>query len=249
MKPRMLNKGFRGNTGGNIYNMVFLSAIIHFVVITAILISVPSSSRHLTFGPVYSVQLVGPDVTFPRNSSLMRDILQPSEPANPIVLKKEVMSLTPTPTKKEETNKLNIEKAVSAIKQKDLNQQKASTANSKTGVSASVKEGSPQAEANSQKNEYMAIISSRIKENWSLPPALMPKENIETIIDVKISRNGALEYIGLEKNSGNRYFDDSALKAIKKSSPFPPFPFFVIDNYIEIGIRFHSAELRQKQER
>ena len=249
MKPRTLNSGFRGNTGGNIYNMVFLSAIIHFVVITAILISVPSSSRHLTFGPVYSVQLVGPDVAFPRNSSLMRDILQPSEPANSIVLKKEVMSLTPTPTKKEETNKLNIEKAVSAIKQKDLNQQKTSTANSKTSVSASVKEGSPQAEANSQKNEYMAIISSRIKENWSLPPALMPNENIETIIDVKISRNGALEYIGLEKNSGNRYFDESALKAIKKSSPFPPFPFFVIDNYIEIGIRFHSAELRQKQER
>jgi TonB family protein len=82
-----------------------------------------------------------------------------------------------------------------------------------------------------------------------LPPALMPKENIETIIDVKISRNGVLEYIGFEKNSGNRYFDDSALKAVKKSSPFPPFPSFIIDNYIEIGVRFHSAELRQKQER
>ncbi len=244
MKPRMLNKGFRGNTGGNIYNMVFLSAIIHLVVITAVLIAVPSSSKHLTFGPVYSVQLVGPDITLPRDSSLMQDILQTNEPASPIILKREVTGLTATPTKKEETNKLNIEKAVSAIKQKDLNQQKASAANSKTGVSASVKGGSPQAEANSQKNEYTAIIRSRIKGNWSLPPALMPKENIETIIDVRISRNGVLEYIGLEKNSGNRYFDDSALKAVKKSSPFPPFASFLIDNYIEIGIRFHSAELR-----
>lgn len=249
MKPRTLNKGFRGNTGGNIYNMVFLSAIIHFVVITAILISVPSSSRHLTFGPVYSVQLVGPDIVAPRDSSLMHDILQSSEPANSIVLKKEVTSLTSTPTKKEETNKLNIEKAVSAIQQKDLTRQEASRANAKTGVSASIKGMSPQAEVNSQKNEYIAIISSRIKGNWTLPPALMPKENIETIIDVKISRNGVLEYIGFEKNSGNRYFDDSALKAVKKSSPFPPFPSFIIENYIEIGFRFHSAELRQKQER
>jgi TolA protein len=179
----------------------------------------------------------------------MQDILQPSEPANSTVLKREVSSLTPTPTKKEETNKLNIEKAVSAIKQKDLNQQEASTANSKAGISASVKGRSPQTEVNSQKSEYIAIISSRIKGNWTLPPALMPKENVETIIDVKISRNGVLEYIGFEKNSGNRYFDDSALKAIKKSSPFPSFPSFIIENHIEIGIRFHSAELRQKQER
>jgi hypothetical protein len=128
MKPRTLNKGFRGNTGGNIYNMVFLSAIIHFAVITAILISVPSSSRHLTFGPVYSVQLVGPDIAFPRNSSLMQDILQPSEPINSIVLKKEVTSLTPTPTKKEETSKLNIEKAVSAIRQKECSTPQATPA-------------------------------------------------------------------------------------------------------------------------
>ena len=77
-----------------------------------------------------------------------------------------------------------------------------------------------------------------------MPQALMPKENIETIIDVKISRSGALEHMGFEKRSGNRYFDDSALRAVKKSSPFPPLPYWIMDNSIEIGIRFHSAELR-----
>jgi TonB family protein len=247
MKPGMLNNGFRGNTSGNIYNMVFLSAIIHFVLITTVLISVPSSSRHLTFGPVYSVQLVGPDIVSARNSSLMQDILQPSEPASSTVLKKEVSGLSPAPTKKEETSKLNVEKAVSAIKQKDLNQQhEASSTSSKTDTFASVKGKIPQIELNSQKNEYIAIVSSRIKGNWKLPSTLMPKDNIETIIDVKISRNGVLEYIAFEKSSGNRYFDDSALKAVKKSSPFPPFPSFIIDSYIEIGVRFHSAELRQK---
>jgi TonB family protein len=77
-----------------------------------------------------------------------------------------------------------------------------------------------------------------------MPQALMPKENIETIIDVKISRSGTLEYVGFEKRSGNRYFDDSALRAVKKSSPFPPLPYWIMDKNIEIGIRFHSEELR-----
>jgi TonB family protein len=77
-----------------------------------------------------------------------------------------------------------------------------------------------------------------------MPQALLPKENIETIIDVKISRSGTPEYMGFEKRSGNRYFDDSALRAVKKSSPFPPLPYWIMDKRIEIGIRFHSEELR-----
>ena len=72
----------------------------------------------------------------------------------------------------------------------------------------------------------------------------MPEKNITTIIDVKISRSGALEYLDFEKRSGNRYFDDSALRAVKKSNPFPPLPYWIRDKSIEIGIRFHSAELR-----
>jgi len=38
--------------------------------------------------------------------------------------------------------------------------------------------------------------------------------------------------------------DDSAMKAVQKSIPFPPFPEGMMDNYIEIGIRFPSSDLR-----
>jgi TonB family protein len=50
--------------------------------------------------------------------------------------------------------------------------------------------------------------------------------------------------MSFEKRSGNRFFDDSTLRAVKKSSPFPPLPSWIMDSSIEIGIRFHSAELR-----
>jgi TonB family protein len=241
MTPRTFNNGYRGNNG-NIYNMIFLSLIIHLIVITVILISVPTTSRRLTFGMAYSVQLVGPEVILPaKDPSVLKDILQPNEATSSIIIKREIIGLASTPAKKEETAKLNIEKAVGAIRQKELAKpETAAAASASTPGRAKM----PESEVNAQAKEYIGVVWSRVKGNWTMPQALMPKENIETIIDVKISRSGALEYVEFEKRSGNRYFDDSALRAVKKSSPFPPLPDWIMDKNIEIGIRFHSAELR-----
>lgn len=244
MKPRMPINTSRGNPG-NIHKMLLLSLLIHLVVITALLVSVPSSSRRLTFGPVYSVQLVGSsEIASSIESSLLKDILQQGKETGSTILKREIASIGSTPVKKEETSNLNIEKAIDAIKQKDSSRQETTP---KSNINKSLSSGEimiSQAQTTAQTNEYIAVIWSRVKGNWTLPSALMPKENIETIIDIKISRNGALEHIVFEKSSGNRYFDDSAIKAVKKSSPFPPLPPYVSGNYIEIGIRFHSKELR-----
>jgi TonB family protein len=244
MKPRMPHNTSRGNPD-NIHKMLFLSLIIHLVVITALFIVVPSSSRRLTFGPIYSVQLVGSsEIASSIESSLLKDILQQREDASSNILKKEMMSTSSMPVKKEEPSSLNIEKAIDAIKQKDLSSQNTSTLTDKSSSNVPSAGGvTITAQANAA-NEYIAVIWSRVKRNWTLPVALMPKENIEAIIDVKISRNGTLEYMGLEKSSGNHYFDDSAVKAVKKSGPFPPLPYYISGNHIEIGIRFHSKELR-----
>ena len=201
---------------------------------------IPTTSRHLTFGAAYSVQLVGSDVILPAHDSFgLKDILQSKEAINPIIIKQKITSIVSTPAKNQETNKLNIEKAVSAIRQKER---------IKSNPTAVASAASPakisESEVNAQTKEYIGVVWSRVKKNWTMPQALMPKENIETIIDVKILRSGALDYMGFEKRSGNRYFDDSALRAVKKSSPFPPLPYWIMDKSIEIGIRFHSEELR-----
>jgi TonB family protein len=239
MTPRTFNNGYRGNDG-NFHNMIFLSLAIHLIVITIILISIPTTSRHLTFGTAYSVQLVGSEVVLPaHDSSGLKDILQSNEVTNPIIIKRKITSIASTPVKNQEIKKLNIEKAVSAIRQNQRDKQK-TTAVASAASPVKISES----EVNAQTKEYIGVVWSRVKKNWTMPQALMPKENIETIIDVKISRSGALEHMGFEKRSGNRYFDDSALRAVKKSSPFPPLPYWIMDKSIEIGIRFHSAELR-----
>ena len=122
MTPRKLSNGYRDNNG-NIYNMIFLSLIIHVIVITVLLISIPTASRHLTFGAAYSVSLVGSADPGPANdASGLQDILQQNEAAHSIILKSKITSIYSTPVKNQETHKLNIEKAVSAIRKKDLRQ-------------------------------------------------------------------------------------------------------------------------------
>jgi colicin import membrane protein len=230
----------------NFYNMILLSLVVHFLVITIVLVSLPSTSRHLTFGPVYSVSLVSSDVVLSRNqeSSFIKEMETSGKAATSVIYKKEINRLAATPVKKEETNKLNIEKAINAIRQKERTAPETSAAAGPAGRS-NVPAGKkmPGAEVAAQ---YINVVWSKIQKNWTLPPTLMPKENIETIIAVRIARSGGLEQVNFEKRSGNRYFDDAALKAIKKSSPFPTFPNRMTDDNIEIGIRFHPSQFRSK---
>jgi len=245
MTPQTFNNGSRGENG-NIFKMIILSLIIHLIVISTVIIAVPTTSRHLTFGQAYSVQLVGPDVIIPaKDTSAFNDILQPNEAASSIIVKKEVSSLSSTPVKKEEDSKLKIEKAIGALRQKESSTPQAAPAAKPLAVASTLARGNvPDAQVNSRLNEYIGFINSRIQGNWTLPQALRPKDNVETIIEVKILGNGAVERLNFEKRSGNRYVDDSAMKAVQKSMPFPPFPEGIMDNYIEIGIRFHSSEVR-----
>jgi colicin import membrane protein len=246
MTSRILDNGSRGNTG-NISNMFFLSLLLHLIIIAVILMSVPTVSRKLTFGPAYSVALVGPEVMLSsKDPANVKDMLGSGPKENPIVLKKEFSKSSSTPIFKEDSGNLNIEKAIKAIKQKDQRQQETGKADRKTLVTApQTRTNSAVSGQDSRISEYTSFIWSKVKKNWALPSALMPKEKVETIIDVRIARSGTMEYIGFEKRSGNAYFDDSALKAVNKSAPFPPLPEWITGSTIEIGIRFHSEELRR----
>jgi TonB family protein len=224
--------------------MIFLSLIAHFVVITVVFVSLPTSSRQLTFGPVYSVSLVSSEALSPRNqeSSLFKEIKKSSEAAKSVIYKKEISSISKTPVKKEETSKLNIEKAVSAIKEKQLGAtEPSSSARTNSGNQPTKMTAGDKA---AKANEYTNVVSAKVHNNWSIPPELKPRGNIVTVIEIKIMRDGSLAYAGFEKRSGNSFYDESAMKAVRKSAPFPPLPGGFSDNIMEIGIRFHPSQLR-----
>ncbi len=82
---------------------------------------------------------------------------------------------------------------------------------------------------------YIAKLVERIRMNWILPEV---KKGLEAIVDVKIDKKGRAVEITFEKRSGDIVFDESCLRAVKKSFPFEPLPFTYNQEYLEIGVRF-----------
>lgn len=89
---------------------------------------------------------------------------------------------------------------------------------------------------------YRALVNEKIENNWVFPERLgTEKGKLEAVVVVRARRDGTLTDITFEKKSGNPHFDDSVLKAILKSKPFPPFPDIYSPQEEEIVIRFSPA--------
>lgn len=91
---------------------------------------------------------------------------------------------------------------------------------------------------------YRALVNEKIQSNWVLPERLSQEEDLEAVVVVRARRDGTVFDIDFEKKSGNSYFDDSVLKAILKSKPFPPFPDIYSPQEEEIVIRFAPENVR-----
>ncbi|MCX5858051.1 MAG: energy transducer TonB [Deltaproteobacteria bacterium] len=226
--------------------MLGFSAFIHLLLLSFIILSTNLPAPKWTFGPVYSVQLVSLSDQMLRgtaSSSLSREILQARQAPSAIILRKPVEMTTAVPIKKADVQKkqnISVEKALDVLKNKI--QAPPTPLPATNNQTAQMDGQAGQAETGQRLDPYIAEIWSKIRGQWSLPQGILPKGNVETIINVKILRNGAIMEVGYEKRSGNRYFDDSAVRAVKKASPLPPLPAWIRGNSIEIGIRFHSAE-------
>ncbi len=94
---------------------------------------------------------------------------------------------------------------------------------------------------------YRLEIEERIKSNWSYPVALTsPKsqEDLEAIVVVRVKNNGTILKFEFEKRSYNVIFDQSVLKAIKRSDPLPPFPEGYRKTYDDVEINFNLRDLK-----
>ena len=91
---------------------------------------------------------------------------------------------------------------------------------------------------------YRALVNEKIESNWALPERLSRgKDKLEAVLVVRVRRDGTVFDIQFEQKSGDSYFDDSVLKAVQKSKPFPPFPDIYSPKEEEIVIRFAPAKV------
>ena len=242
--------------------MLGCSLILHsgLVAIATAKWGLPIGKSH--FLPVYSVELVSLPTTSADKSKGLRSgrkarkvASQKAIPIQRFRAKEEPLSLR----KKQRVASLNdereeLEPAEKSLKKTDRrpspspsDQKEASGISRQSGVSqkkVSLENigGMTGGELSQALMLYRALVNERIESNWAYPEQLnSEKGDLEAVMVVRTRRDGTVTDIQFEKKSGNPYFDDSVLKAILKSKPFPPFPDIYSPKEDDIVIRFSPA--------
>ena len=92
---------------------------------------------------------------------------------------------------------------------------------------------------------YNADAGTRIRRNWALSSQLINYQtDFEVRIRVTIMRNGYIKSTIFEKKSGNKYYDESIRKAVKKSNPLPPLPNAFLGPFHTVGFNFRLSDLK-----
>jgi colicin import membrane protein len=81
-------------------------------------------------------------------------------------------------------------------------------------------------------DDYYTKIKNEIWQQWVYPGT--GQKDLETIISIRIMKDGTISLQKIEKSSGNPLFDKSAIKALTKANPLSPPPY-----EMEIGVRFY----------
>ncbi len=93
------------------------------------------------------------------------------------------------------------------------------------GLATGVEEGT--ASEASVGDEYATAIAAAIRKHWTVPAELVAEGDLaklEAEVRIKITEDGALSGEALTRPSGNSYFDDSCLQAVKAAATVPPPP-------------------------
>ncbi len=226
--------------------MILCSVVIHIVFLSLVMFRPMTTSAKLTFGTYYTVDLVrGADLASPGStrsafSEEMKGLLSPGKD---VILRNRAERHTLPPISRLDTKEKSSKEVNKAIE--DLRRKMAAVPR-RAQTSPAVADNAGQGNAAMGENEmnaYYGAIWSRIRAKWAFPGGLLSGKDYVAVIHVRIMRNGAAEGIFLEKRSASTLFNESAVKAVRKASPFPPLPAGIRDSSIEVGIRFHSSQL------
>ncbi len=86
---------------------------------------------------------------------------------------------------------------------------------------------------------YRVEIAYQVQKHWAFSPQLAGNSgNLTTGVIFKVLPDGEITDIIITDHSGNAYLDESARKAILKSSPVSPHPAGLNMPYVTVGLRF-----------
>ena len=87
---------------------------------------------------------------------------------------------------------------------------------------------------------YLSLVFGKIRDTWENP--LQSSSTLMTTIYFRILRDGNIVETKVEKTSGIDLFDQSAMRAIISSAPFPPLPNEFTGEYLGIHLEFEYIQ-------
>ncbi|MEW6115887.1 MAG: cell envelope integrity protein TolA [Nitrospirota bacterium] len=127
--------------------------------------------------------------------------------------------------------KKKIERMAALRKIVDIGGARKSVSSRATSAASGAKAGSTDTGSVTGGGDYYSLVQSKIRQQWVFPETI--ERDMETVISIKIARDGKVTIDRIEKSSGNPLFDRSVVRAIMNASPLPQ-PF----HDMEIGVRF-----------
>lgn len=86
---------------------------------------------------------------------------------------------------------------------------------------------------------YYNRLWDHVNSHWAIPPSLEGK-GYTVIVSVVLDRGGQIRKATVEEPSASVAFDQSALRALERAAPLPPFPDQIKEDVLEVGFRFHG---------
>lgn len=87
---------------------------------------------------------------------------------------------------------------------------------------------------------YLSLVFGKIRDTWENP--VQSSSILVTTIYFRILKDGNIVETKVEKTSGIDLFDQSALRAIISSAPFPPLPNEFTGEYLGIHLEFEYVQ-------
>jgi TonB family protein len=211
-----------------------LSLALHISALLIALLLLRQSSQFIMPSP-YVVSLVSPEALKGKVTE-SRQSLETSKPLRDTSVLKDIPKQEMKKKDKKEEELAEEKIAAIAAKKKVERLVRLRSVISLKATGNNSKDSSETAPAHEGKgslfDEYYAKIRKEIWQQWVFPDT--GQKDLETIISIRIMKDGSISVQKIEKSSGNSFFDRSALKALTKANPLSPPPY-----EMEIGVKFY----------
>lgn len=86
---------------------------------------------------------------------------------------------------------------------------------------------------------YLSVIHGKVSSNWDQPSArLITEESLTVVVSFRIRQDGSVSGITVRRSSGRSTVDQSASKAVRDSTPFPPLTGVIPGDHLDVTIDF-----------